>query len=79
MRDASASIQAFIRRELRWFLGGHHRDLQATQDVLVEIAAEKNTVRSVIAPVARDYAIPFTVGRGYSSLPPRHAIVQRFH
>ena len=36
------------------------------------------TVESIIRPVCGKYNIPYTIGRGYSSLPARHKIVQRF-
>ena len=39
---------------------------------------EKNTIASILKPVAADYSIPPTTGRGYCSLPPRHAMVERF-
>src|SRR5579871_1789829 len=44
----------------------------------VEIVGEKNTIEGVIRPIAMDYTIPYTIGRGYSSLPPRYAMAQRF-
>ena len=68
----------FIRSELEKFLTGYWRDLQATQPFHLEILGEKNTVASIIRPVAMDYTIPFTLGRGYSSLPPRYDMAQRF-
>jgi hypothetical protein len=36
------------------------------------------TVESIIRPVTMDYTVPVVIGRGYSSLPPRHEIAQRF-
>src|SRR5581483_2779726 len=45
----------------------------------IEIVGEKNTIAGVIRPVAMDYCMPFTLGRGYSSLPPRHEMAKRFH
>ena len=68
----------FIRQELNEFLKGYWRDLQAPQPCHVEILGEKNTVASIIRPVAEEYTIPFTLGRGYSSLPPRYEMAQRF-
>jgi hypothetical protein len=76
--DVFGSPGPFIRRELNNFLKGYWRDLQAPQPCHVEILGEKNTVASIIRPVTADYAIPFTLGRGYSSLPPRHAMALRF-
>jgi hypothetical protein len=76
--DVFRSPGPFIRREMDNFLKGYWRDLQAPQPCHVEILGEKNTVASIIRPVAADYTIPYTLGRGYSSLPPRHAMAQRF-
>lgn len=56
----------------------YRRDLQASQPAHVEILAEKNTVRAVAEPLAAEYCIPLTSGRGYCSLPPRAAIAERF-
>jgi ParB-like nuclease domain len=68
----------FIHEVLDGFLKGYYRDLQAPQPCHLEILGEKNTVGSIIRPVAMHYTIPYTLGRGYSSLPPRHAMAQRF-
>src|SRR5207244_13084840 len=43
-----------------------------------DLVAEKLSVSSIIRPVAADYCIPLTIGRGYSSLPPRHAMAERY-
>ncbi len=76
--DVFPGVQGFIRRELEWFLKQYRRDLQQTQPLHVEIVGEKNTIASVIRPVAEAYSIPFTIGRGYASLSPRYDIVKRF-
>jgi hypothetical protein len=68
----------FLRSELAYFLKGYRRDLQQSQPNHIEIVGEKNTVESTLRPVAADYCIPLTIGRGYCSLPPRQAMVERF-
>jgi hypothetical protein len=68
----------FLRAELNDFLKGYYRNLQQTQPNHIEIIGEKNTVLSVLRPVAADYSVPLTIGRGYSSLPPRYQMAQRF-
>ncbi len=68
----------FIRSELNGFLKAYYRDLMQSQPNHVEIIGEKNTIEGVIKPVAGDYTIPYTIGRGYSSLPPRHDMAVRF-
>ncbi|MGH7222234.1 MAG: hypothetical protein ACRELF_03320 [Gemmataceae bacterium] len=72
------SVGPFIRDEINDFLKGYYRDLMQSQPNHIEIVGEKNTIEGVLRPVAMDYTIPYTIGRGYSSLPPRHAMAQRF-
>ena len=68
----------FIRGQLDRFLKGYYRDLMQSQPNHIEIIGEKNTIEGIIRPVANDYVIPYTIGRGYSSLPPRYEMAQRF-
>jgi hypothetical protein len=68
----------FIGGELEDFLKGYYRDLQAPQPCHLEIIGEKNTIGGIIRPVAADYAIPYMLARGYSSLPPRQVMAERF-
>lgn len=68
----------FIRKELNGLLKGYWRDLMQSQPNHIEIVGEKNTLLSILKPVAAEYCIPLTIGRGYSSLAPRHAMAERF-
>jgi hypothetical protein len=68
----------FLREQYDQFLKGYYRDLQQSQPNHIEIVGEKNTIDSIIRPVAAEYCIPLTIGRGYCSIPPRHAMAQRF-
>ena len=70
--------QGFIRQELDGFLRGYWRDLLQSQPNHIEIIGEKNTVASILEPVAAQYCIPLTIGRGYCSLPPRYEMAKRF-
>jgi len=70
--------QMFLRQELDTFLKGYYRDLMQSQPNHIEIVAEKNTVHPILRPVAAEYCIPLTVGRGYCSLPPRYEMAKRF-
>jgi ParB-like chromosome segregation protein Spo0J len=76
--DVHQDTRAFVRRELDGFLKGYWRDLMQSQPNHVEILGEKNTLLSILKPVAAEFCIPLTVGRGFSSLPPRHAMEQRY-
>jgi hypothetical protein len=69
---------AFVRREMDQFLKGYYRDLQQSQPNQIEIVGEKNTIDGIIRPIAAEYCIPMTIGRGYCSIPPRHAMAERF-
>ena len=68
----------FIREETGRFLRGYYRDYQRPQPVHVELVGEKNTIEGIIRPIAEEFCIPYTIGRGYSSLPPRHDMAVRF-
>ena len=68
----------FIRGQLDDFLKGYYRDLMQSQPNQIEIVGEKNTIDNIIRPVAMEYCIPMTIGRGYSSLPPRKKMAERF-
>ena len=71
-------VQTFLRGELDALFKGYWRNLMQSQPNHIEIVGEKNTVLSVIQPIAGQYCIPLTIGRGFCSLPPRAAIAQRF-
>lgn len=70
--------QAFVHEQLGGFLAGYARGLMQSQPVHVEIIGEKLTIASMIKTVAMEFRIPVTIGRGYCSLPPRAAMVERF-
>jgi hypothetical protein len=68
----------FLGEELDGFLKDYYRDLLQSQPNHIEIVGEKNTIKPIIHPVAAEYTIPYTIGRGYASLPPRHELVGRY-
>jgi hypothetical protein len=70
--------RAFVRSELGSMFRGYWRDLMQSQPNHIELIGEKNTIGSILRPVAQDYTIPMTTGRGFCSLPPRHAMAKRF-
>lgn len=76
--DTHRHVRTFIDRELENFLSGYWRDLLQSQPNHVELLVEKNTVANALRPIAAKYRIPMTSGRGYSSLPPRKGMVDRF-
>lgn len=76
--ESYANVQSYLTNRLPNMLSDYFRDLQHTQKNHVEIVVEKMTVQSIVQPVAADFVIPMTVGRGYGSLAPRYAMAQRF-
>ena len=77
--NVHGDVQDYIGDELGIFLRTYRRDLLASQPNHIELVAEKNTVAPVVLPVAQEYCIPTTIGRGYCSLPPRAAMADRYH
>jgi len=73
-----STMEAFVKQETENFLTGYTRNLMQGQGHHIEIMLEKNALRTVIESVAREYCIPVTTGRGFSSLSPRHDLVRRF-
>ena len=76
--QVASDVQTFLRSELDGFLKNYWRNLLQSQPNHIEILGEKNTIMPDIRPVAARYCIPMTLGRGYSSLPPRHDMAKRF-
>ena len=73
-----STFEQFIAQETENFLNGYSRNLQQGQTHHIEIMLEKNALRTVIESVAREYFIPVTTGRGFSSLSPRYDLFRRF-
>jgi len=76
--DVHPTTTPFMREALGNFLKNYHRNLQQSQPNHIEIIGEKNTVESTLKPIAAEYCIPLTIGRGYCSLDPRFEMAQRF-
>ena len=72
------SLEEFIGQEMKNFLMGYSRNLMIGQTCHIEIMLEKNALRSVVEKVAREYCVPVTTGRGFSSLSPRYELQQRY-
>ena len=73
-----STCQQFIAQETENYLTGYTRNLMQGQPHHIEIMLEKNALRTVIERVARQYCIPVTTGKGFSSLCPRADIAKRF-
>jgi DNA-binding Lrp family transcriptional regulator len=68
----------FVRKECDGFLKDYWRGLLQSQPNWIELLVEKNTVANQLRSVSSKYTVPMTSGRGYSSLPPRKDMVDRF-
>jgi ParB-like nuclease domain len=73
-----SNVGPFFRAEVDDFCTGYARDLMQGQPNHIEIVGEKLTVQGAVRPVAGKYCLPYTIGRGYSSLPPRKAMYDRY-
>jgi 5S rRNA maturation endonuclease (ribonuclease M5) len=73
-----STFEQFVAQETERFLIGYTRNLMQGQKNHIEIMLEKNALRTVIETVAREYCVPVTTGRGFSSLSPRYDLAQRF-
>ncbi len=72
------SVAPFIERQMERFMVGYARNYMQSQPHHIEIIGEKNTIESIIRPVASDFRIPYTIGRGYASIQPRHDLFLRY-
>lgn len=72
------SPSPFFQDETEGFLRSYSRDLLQSQPNQVEIVAEKMTVQKIVERVAGEYTVPFTIGRGFSSVAPLKAMSDRF-
>jgi hypothetical protein len=71
-------VRSYQRSELDNLMRRYWRDLMQSQPHHIEIIGEKNTVLPILKPVASEYTIPLTIGRGFCSLSPRNEIAERY-
>jgi hypothetical protein len=76
--DVSTSVEPFIKNQMSSFMVGYYRDYMQSQPHHLEIIGEKNTIEGIIKPVAMEFCIPYTIGRGYASIQPRHDLFLRY-
>ncbi len=72
------NVRSYVKSEFDGMFRTYWRDLMQSQPNHIELIDEKNTAAAILKPVASDYTIPFTSCRGYSSIPPRHGIAERY-
>ena len=72
------SVAEFVRQETKNFLLGFHRDRQQDQPRHIEVFAEKNTLYKIVDRACSEYYVPFSIGRGFCSIPVWRDIAKRF-
>lgn len=70
--------EPYIAKETENLFTKYWRDLLQSQPHHIEIIGEKNTIAGIIRPIAAEFTIPFTIGRGYASIQPRYELAKRF-
>ena len=63
------SVVQFVQQEVDGFLVGYHRDRQQDQPRHIEVFAEKNTLYRIVERVCAEFYVPFSIGRGFCSIP----------
>lgn len=76
--DTHRCVGDFVRSQCEKFLSNYWRNLLQSQPNWIELLVEKNTVAGQLRSLAAKYTVPMTSGRGYSSLPPRKEMADRF-
>ena len=73
-----ANLAAYYARQMAEILNGYWRDLMQSQPNHIEIVVEKNTLQGILNPVAMEFCIPISSGRGQNTTRPIYDIAQRY-
>lgn len=76
--EVQSNLSSYYARQMEDLLNGYWRDLMQSQPNHVELVVEKNTLQSIVAPVASKFCIPLTIGRGQCSTRPLYNIAERY-
>jgi hypothetical protein len=76
--DVHASLSSYYGQQVKDLLCGYSRDLLQSQPNQIELVVEKNTLRNIVSPVAAEFCIPLTIGRGQCSTRPLYNIAERY-
>jgi ParB-like nuclease family protein len=71
------NLSTYYDQQMKDLLNGYWRDLMQSQPNLIEIVVEKNTLKTIAEPVALEFCIPLTIGRGQCSTRPLYNIAER--
>jgi hypothetical protein len=78
LNAAFTNTSHFLRHEFGNFLKGYWRDRLQSQPYHIEIVAEKLTVQTILAEVAREFTMPLSISRGMNTLAPKKSIYDRY-
>jgi hypothetical protein len=78
LNSAFTNTGHFLQQEFQNFLKGFWRDRLQSQPYHIEIVAEKLTVQTILAEVAREFTMPLSISRGMNTLAPKKAICERY-
>jgi hypothetical protein len=76
--EVEANLSSYYARQMEDLLNGYWRDLMQSQPNHIELVVEKNTLKTIVAPVASKFCIPLTIGRGQCSTRPLYNIAERY-
>jgi hypothetical protein len=76
--DVQPNLSGYYAQQVEHLLNGYWRDLMQSQPNHIEIVVEKNTLQSIVEPVAAKFCIPLTIGRGQCSTRPLYNIAERY-
>jgi hypothetical protein len=72
------NLSSYYEQQMKDLLNGYYRDLMQSQPNHIEIVVEKNTLKTIVEPVALEFCIPLTIGRGQCSTRPLYDIAERY-
>jgi hypothetical protein len=78
--DVHKHVDSFVKRSLRDFLNPalYNRDLMQSQPFFPYIISEKLANEPWVRPIAEEYTIGYTLGRGYSNIGVRRQLFEQF-
>ncbi|NLY01908.1 MAG: hypothetical protein GXY83_37970 [Rhodopirellula sp.] len=72
------NLNQYVDEAVATFLRGYHRDRQADQPRHIEVFGEKNTLFQILKNACEEYYVPFSIGRGFCSIPVWRDVAARF-
>jgi hypothetical protein len=76
--DVHEDLQSYYDEVFETLFDDYSRDLLQSQSAHFELVVEKNTLLNVLRPVASEFTMPISFGRGQCSTPPLWKIAKRY-